>query len=123
MAIKRFKNTAIVIFLSLLVGCISVHQPIKVESVAMPVSFGESIDSTSIVQINWKQYYSDKNLVALIDSALKNNQELNIRIQEIEILGIQQKKFAAARNAEIRKTGEYIRAYKNSRSGKIKRSS
>lgn len=98
MAIKRFKNTAIVIFLSLLVGCISVHQPIKVESVAMPVSFGESIDSTSIVQINWKQYYSDKNLVALIDSALKNNQELNIRIQEIEIL----------KNEARAKKGEYL---------------
>jgi NodT family efflux transporter outer membrane factor (OMF) lipoprotein len=35
--------------------------------------------------INWKQYFTDPYLVALIDTALKNNQELNITLQEIEV--------------------------------------
>ena len=33
----------------------------------------------------WKQFFTDPNLVTLIDTALKNNQELLITLQEIEI--------------------------------------
>ena len=33
----------------------------------------------------WKQFFTDPNLVSLIDEALKNNQELLITLQEIEI--------------------------------------
>jgi NodT family efflux transporter outer membrane factor (OMF) lipoprotein len=35
--------------------------------------------------IPWRQYFKDPNLVNLIDTALKNNQELMITLQEIEI--------------------------------------
>ncbi|MCG2613765.1 TolC family protein [Terrimonas sp. NA20] len=51
-----------------------------------PASFGgESIDTTNSASIQWKQFFSDQNLVNLIDTALKNNQELNITLQEVEI--------------------------------------
>ena len=43
--------------------------------------------------------------------------------REIEVLGTQQKKSSAARQAEIRKTGEYIRAHKQTSSGKMKKAS
>ena len=33
----------------------------------------------------WRQFFTDPNLVALIETALKNNQELMITLQEIEI--------------------------------------
>ena len=33
----------------------------------------------------WKQFFTDPNLVVLIDEGLKNNQELMITLQEIEI--------------------------------------
>jgi len=33
----------------------------------------------------WKQFFTDPNLVALIDESLKNNQELMVTLQEIEI--------------------------------------
>jgi hypothetical protein len=46
-----------------------------------------------------------------------------IEVPEIEILGTQDKKSAAARQAEIRKTGEYIRAHKQANTGKIKKAS
>lgn len=36
-------------------------------------------------KVTWRNYFNDKNLVDLIDIALKNNQELNITLQEIEI--------------------------------------
>lgn len=44
-------------------------------------------------------------------------------VPEIEILGTQEKKSGAARQAEIRKTGEYIRAHKQVNAGKIKKAS
>jgi multidrug efflux system outer membrane protein len=42
-------------------------------------------DSTNSAQINWRQYFTDPYLTALIDTALGNNQELNILLHEIEI--------------------------------------
>ncbi|MET0462796.1 MAG: TolC family protein [Chitinophagaceae bacterium] len=51
-----------------------------------PASFGAvNSDTTSSASIQWKQFFSDQNLVNLIDTALKNNQELNITLQEVEI--------------------------------------
>lgn len=58
----------------------------KVENKTTPAFFDNTkIDSTSSAAINWKKYYDDPFLNAIIDSALKNNQELNIALREIEI--------------------------------------
>lgn len=58
-------------------------------SAAVPESFGttaptQSADNNTSA-LAWKDYFKDQNLVDLIDVALKNNQELNITLQEIEI--------------------------------------
>lgn len=50
-----------------------------------PASFGGNTDTTSSASIQWKQFFKDKYLISLIDTALKNNQELSITLQEIEI--------------------------------------
>lgn len=42
-------------------------------------------DTVNIAKIKWQQYFTDPNLTALIDTALQNNQEINIIKQEIEI--------------------------------------
>jgi outer membrane protein, multidrug efflux system len=42
-------------------------------------------DSTNGAAINWRTFFKDEALVRLIDTAVKNNQELNITLQEIEI--------------------------------------
>lgn len=55
-------------------------------------------DSTNVADIQWKDYFKDTLLVALIDSALKNNQELNIRLQEILI----------SNNEVMARKGEYL---------------
>jgi len=58
-------------------------------STPVPESFGitaqtqDANNNTSALV--WKEYFKDQNLVDLIDVALKNNQELNITLQEIEI--------------------------------------
>ncbi|MCW4468643.1 efflux transporter outer membrane subunit [Flavobacterium sp. MFBS3-15] len=56
------------------------------ENKNVPASYANnSLDSTNTATIKWKDYFTDPNLAALIDVALKNNQELNITMQEIEI--------------------------------------
>ncbi|MFG4003817.1 TolC family protein [Flavobacterium aquidurense] len=57
-------------------------------STPVPESFGitaQTQDSNNTSALHWKDYFKDQNLVDLIDVALKNNQELNITLQEIEI--------------------------------------
>jgi NodT family efflux transporter outer membrane factor (OMF) lipoprotein len=50
-----------------------------------PTYNNQSQDSTNSAKLKWKEYFTDPYLQALIDSALKNNQELAITLQEIEI--------------------------------------
>ncbi|MDR6193767.1 outer membrane protein TolC [Siphonobacter sp. BAB-5404] len=70
----------------------------KTENRKTPASYNNSQDSTNTAQLKWKEFYNDPYLTALIDTALHNNQELNMVLQEIEI----------SRN-EIRvRRGEYL---------------
>jgi outer membrane protein, multidrug efflux system len=46
---------------------------------------GNTADSTNMAATQWRSFFTDQNLIILIDSAIKNNQELNITLQEIEI--------------------------------------
>lgn len=88
------------------IGCISfmymacklpslVH---KTENNKVPTSFSASQDSTNSARIVWRDFFGDSYLNALIDTALRNNQELNITMQEIEI----------ARNEVRARKGEYL---------------
>ncbi|KRD12760.1 RND transporter [Flavobacterium sp. Root901] len=58
-------------------------------STPVPESFGvthQTQDANyNTAVLAWKDYFKDQNLIDLIDIALKNNQELNITLQEIEI--------------------------------------
>ncbi|MET0393637.1 MAG: TolC family protein [Chitinophagaceae bacterium] len=51
----------------------------------VPPSFGNSQDTTNLSSIRWKDFFTDPDLQNLVDTALKNNQELLITLQEIEI--------------------------------------
>jgi outer membrane protein, multidrug efflux system len=51
----------------------------------VPASYNSSVDSTNSGQIQWKEFLNDPYLTTLIDSALANNQELNIVRQEVNI--------------------------------------
>jgi len=69
----------------LLGGCIPALKITKTENKSVPASYAHSQDTTNTATIKWKEYFNDPNLAGLIDTALKNNQELNITLQEIEI--------------------------------------
>ncbi|RAK69309.1 TolC family protein [Hymenobacter edaphi] len=65
----------------------------------VPVSYaGAPADSTNAARVSWRQFFTDPNLVALIDTALQRNQELNITRQEIDI----------ARQEVRARKGEYL---------------
>ncbi len=52
----------------------------------VPASFDNNSDSTNMsAAIEWRKFFTDPNLVSLLDTAVKNNQELMVTLQEIEI--------------------------------------
>lgn len=57
----------------------------KTENKTVPASYNNSKDSLNTAKVKWKDFFIDANLKSLIDTALKNNQELNIILQEIYI--------------------------------------
>lgn len=70
----------------------------KTASTPLPEAYTQSSDTANSAQIPWRSFFQDSVLIGLIDSALSNNQELNIRLQEI-----------ARRNNEIlARKGEYL---------------
>ena len=74
------------ILLGVLSGCITPQYALRNENKSVPEQYPHyTTDTLTIAQLSWRTYFADSNLVALIDTALKNNQELNIVLQEIEI--------------------------------------
>jgi multidrug efflux system outer membrane protein len=67
-------------------GCSSVlHRgPLPSSDPPLPANFPDTAGTKNSGVIGWKEYFKDPNLTALIGTALQNNQELNILLQEIE---------------------------------------
>ncbi len=97
---KRIMQTGMAVAcLSLLVT--ACKTPALVEKTAnstVPASYNDASDTTNTATVRWKDYFTDPYLNALIDTALINNQELNITLQEIEI----------TRNEVRLRKGEYL---------------
>ena len=82
--LKKNKRAALLIIYIIYAG----FAKIFAQSPAMkplPSSFGRSNDSITSAEIKWKDFFSDKDLIALIDTALKNNLDLLTTLQDIEI--------------------------------------
>lgn len=79
-------------------ACNVPHLVQKTENRSVPASYNTSQDSTNSAKTRWKAYFTDPYLAALIDTALRNNQELNITFQEIQI----------ASNEAFAKRGAYL---------------
>ncbi len=83
---KLYVYVAITVLSLLHTACIgpaNVQQ--RNENKTVPTAFANSTDSVSIAKTKWRNYFTDVNLSALIDSALQRNQELNIMLQEINM--------------------------------------
>jgi len=94
---KRSFQGAFLLGLLLLSSCVPALKVREVQRSA-PAIYAGSKDSTDAAAIKWQVFFTDPYLRALIDTALANNQELNIMLQEIAIA-----------QSEVRaRTGEYL---------------
>ncbi|PZR08105.1 MAG: RND transporter, partial [Flavobacterium psychrophilum] len=59
----------------------------RTENKSVPGEYakGTAQDTINTGKVKWKEFFKDENLTALINTALTNNQELNITLQEIQI--------------------------------------
>ncbi len=80
-----------------LVSCVPSMKVREVQHNA-PLTYAGSEDTTDVASVPWEAFFTDPDLRSLIDSALANNQELNIMVQEIEL----------ARNEARARKGEYL---------------
>lgn len=92
-----FKYPFIVGMAMMLYACAPGLVP-KKSTASLPDGYGSKTDTANVAQQSWQDYFADPHLVALIDTALKNNQELRIFSQELEI----------ARNEVMERKGEYL---------------
>lgn len=51
----------------------------------MPEKYGNSTDTANSSALSWRNFFTDPNLVSLIDTALNRNQELLITLQEVQM--------------------------------------
>lgn len=98
---KKIITVKYLILLFCFVGLGACKVPVisgKEESKSVPKAYHQSQDTLNSTSIKWRTYFSDPNLHALIDTALHNNQELNITLQEIEM----------SKNEIMARKGEYL---------------
>jgi len=84
-------------------ACIGPSAIKRSENKNVPASYNGNKDSINTATIKWKTFFKDQYLIALIDTALKNNQDLNIIMQEINIAknDVRAKKGAYMPNLEV----------------------
>ena len=95
--VRKFYTVGFLLICLVYAGC-KIPKEMQVNKVtAIPASYSNSVDTINSAQINWSVFFSDKNLVILIDTAIQNNPDLLITLQEIEIA----KNRVMSRNAQL----------------------
>jgi outer membrane protein, multidrug efflux system len=83
--LRNKKNINVLLMCCIFVSC-KIAEPVQNSRVLIqPQSFAGGTDSLNTADFKWKDYFTDKNLVALIDTALTNNFDLLAALQDIEI--------------------------------------
>ncbi len=94
----KYKFSLLLVLIVWLSSCKVENLPTKTVTNSLPNKYEANGDTTKAENIIWRNYFSDNNLAELIDEALKNNQELNMMLHEIEI----------SRNEIMVRKGEYM---------------
>lgn len=75
-----------IVLVALFAGC-KHAQPVTQASTETPASYSIGNDSSNVGILDWKEYFSDPVLIALIDSVLARNLDANTALQRIEAAG------------------------------------
>ncbi|WP_435254615.1 TolC family protein [Tenacibaculum sp. A30] len=106
-----------VLALLVLSSCVP-SQVVREENKVVPENFNnQSVDTVSTANVQWRTFFSDPSLISLIDTALSNNQELNIMLQQVAIsknnIKAKQGEYlpfvSLYAGAEVEKVGKYTR--------------
>jgi NodT family efflux transporter outer membrane factor (OMF) lipoprotein len=81
---KKYQVFLIGISILMVSSCKTLDTGLQVRNQEIPPTFKNSSDTTSIADINWRNYFSDAYLVGLIDSALVKSYDLQIAFQRVE---------------------------------------
>jgi len=115
------KKDKVFLMMALIIAALDSCVPtrdLKAESTKIPSSYqNQSTDTLNTATVKWNDFFSDAYLSVLIDSALMNNQELNIMLQQVDMA---QNEIKARKGeylpfvdiyggVEIEKVGEYTR--------------
>ena len=84
---RALTATFLALVATMATGCIpkAPMGPARDPNRAVPDSFAGLRDTRSSGLIPWRDFFEDAHLVALVDAALKHNQELNIAFQEMVV--------------------------------------
>lgn len=82
---KKLSHAVVAALLVTVTGC-KLTQPVEQHArIKAPETFAGQSDSTGIASMQWKTFFADQDLVALIDTALQNNLDLKMAVQRIEM--------------------------------------
>lgn len=98
--VLKYRKSFLVGILSLAAfySCVPIKE-LRKENASVPDQYqNKSSDTLNTAKVQWKAFFSDPNLSTLIDTALINNQELNIILQQVAI----------AKNEIKSRKGEYL---------------
>ncbi|MBR9923128.1 MAG: TolC family protein [Bacteroidetes bacterium] len=95
-----YKYLSLLVLMGVLGSCNTPKTVLKQAESSLPEGFTnqEMPDSISVAEMDWRAYFDDPVLVGLIDTALQNNQELNIVLQELIV----------SENEVLERSGEYL---------------
>ena len=83
---KSFQTLLFACIVIAVQGCVPLRkEALPSSDPPLPVKYPVSDGAKSSALIGWREYFKDANLTSLIGTALQNNQELNILIQEIAV--------------------------------------
>jgi outer membrane protein, multidrug efflux system len=83
--IKRYKYLAAIGFCIVYASC-KLPVPIQVPTLkSAPAAYNTSTDTTNSADMKWQEFFNDPNLIALIDTAINNNPEMLMILQDIEM--------------------------------------
>jgi NodT family efflux transporter outer membrane factor (OMF) lipoprotein len=83
--VKTYNGICILLICLFYTSCKTLAPVPKMDLKPIPTAYASAGDSSNSAEVKWKDFFSDKNLISLIDTALKNNLDLQATLQEIEI--------------------------------------